>query len=179
MNDEVTSHKKGNGMRLGALGLVAGVIAGGVLASALSASAADNGSSSSTPSSSSSPSASAPQAPDGQAPDGQGGRPGPGGAASVRGDEKALTGDDLAKAKEAALAAVPGGTVIRAETDAGDAEYEVHMTKADGTLVTVKLDRNFALVKIETGMGQGDPQLAGQNPAGSSSSSSNSSSGGA
>jgi len=163
--------KMSKGMRLGALGLVAGLVAGGTAASALSASAADTSSStSSSPSAATTP-------PD--APDGSGARPGPGGSAPVRSDETALTGDNLAKAKAAALAAVPGGSVVRAETDAGDGEYEVHMTKADGTVVTVKLDKNFALIKVETGMGQGDPHPAGQNPQGPSSSSSNSSSSGA
>ena len=43
-------------------------------------------------------------------------------------------------AKQAALAAVPGATVIRVETDAQGSAYEVHMRKADGSLVTVKLN---------------------------------------
>ena len=163
--------KMGKGMRLGALGLVAGLVAGGTAASALSASAAD------TSSSTSSSLAAAATPP--VAPDGSGARPGPGGSAPVRSDETALTGDNLAKAKAAALAAVPGGTVVRAETDAGDGEYEVHMIKADGTIVTVKLDKNFASTKVETGMGQGDPHPAGQNRQGPSSPSSNSSSNGA
>jgi hypothetical protein len=71
-----------------------------------------------------------------------------------------LTGDDLTKATDAALKAVPGGTVVRAETDAGDGEFEVHMTKSDGSMVTVKLDKNFAVTATQDGMGQGDPQLA-------------------
>ena len=33
--------------------------------------------------------------------------------------------------------------MIRAETDAQGATYEVHMKKADGSDVTVKLDANF------------------------------------
>src|SRR4029077_18961027 len=37
--------------------------------------------------------------------------------------EVELTGDDAAKAKSAALAAVPGATVIRVETDAEGATY--------------------------------------------------------
>jgi len=44
-----------------------------------------------------------------------------------------------------ALKAVPGGPVYRIESDAGDANYEAHMTKADGTLVTVKFDKNLAV----------------------------------
>jgi len=135
---------------IGAAGLlVAGSVAGGVLAGTLSASAASG----SSTSSSGTPAARAPSA---------AGTPGPqaGGAAPVRSDETQLTGSDAAKAKAAALAAVPGGTVYRVETDAGDAAYEAHMKKADGTLVTVKLDKNFKLVKVEDGMGLGDPRPA-------------------
>ena len=67
--------------------------------------------------------------------------------------ETALTGDDATKATAAAQAAVPGATVDRAETDADGAAYEVHMTKPDGTKVTVKLDSNFAVTGTIDGMG--------------------------
>ena len=65
--------------------------------------------------------------------------------------ETELTGDDLAKATAAAQAAVPDGTVVRAETDADGATYEVHMTKADGSEVTVELDASFTVTATETG----------------------------
>ncbi|MDT4926697.1 MAG: hypothetical protein QOG01_4410 [Pseudonocardiales bacterium] len=83
------------------------------------------------------------------------------GAAPVRSDEKAVAATTAAKLKAAALKAVPGGTVYRIETDAGDAAYEAHMTKADGTEVTVKFDKNLAITKTESGMGAGDPAPAG------------------
>ncbi|MFC6160228.1 PepSY domain-containing protein [Kribbella jiaozuonensis] len=67
------------------------------------------------------------------------------------GNETALTGDNLAKATAAAKAAVPGATVDRAETDADGAKYEVHMTKTDGSHVTVKLDASFKVTGTETG----------------------------
>lgn len=169
--DHMTDHKrKRSGVGLAALGMTAGLIAGGTLATALSASAANNGSSASSSTATTDTAATAATPP--TSPPGQAGRSDPGGAASVRSDEKALTGDDLAKAKAAALAAVPGGTIIRAETDAGDAAYEVHMTKGDGSRVTVKLDKNLTLVKVENGMGMGDPHLGGPDPADTSSSSS-------
>jgi hypothetical protein len=79
----------------------------------------------------------------------------------VRSDEKALTGTAASNATAAALKAVPGGTVYRVETDAGDSAYEAHMKKAGGTLVTVKLDKNFVVTKVESGMGLGDPRPAG------------------
>jgi uncharacterized membrane protein YkoI len=85
----------------------------------------------------------------------------PGGPAPVRSDEKAVGSADAATLTAAALKAVPGATIIRVETDAGDAAYEVHLTKADGTLTTVKFDKNLAVTKVETGMGQGDPRPAG------------------
>jgi uncharacterized membrane protein YkoI len=65
-----------------------------------------------------------------------------------------VTGADLATAKAAALKAVPGGTVDRVETDSGDAAYEAHMTKADGSEVTVKFDKSFAVTGVEDGMGK-------------------------
>ena len=55
--------------------------------------------------------------------------------------------------KAAALKAVPGATVIRIETDADGATYEAHLKKADGTLVTVKFDKNMAVTAIQAGMG--------------------------
>ena len=67
--------------------------------------------------------------------------------------ETVLSGDDLAKAQAAAEAAVPGATAERAETDAEGAAYEVHMTKADGSVVTVKLDSGFNVTETIDGMG--------------------------
>jgi hypothetical protein len=126
--------------------LAAGGVVGAIAANAITASAA--GSTTTTPPTTTS---AAPAAP----------APRPGGAAPVRPDETRLTGTAAANAKAAALAAVPGGTVYRVETDAGDGVYEAHMTKADGTLVTVKLDKNFKVTAVEAGMGRGDPRPAG------------------
>jgi hypothetical protein len=68
--------------------------------------------------------------------------------------EKLLTGTTADKAKAAALAAVPGGTIERVETDAEGAVYEAHMVNSDGTHVTVKMDANFKVTGIETGPGR-------------------------
>jgi hypothetical protein len=65
--------------------------------------------------------------------------------------EELLTGDTAEKVKAAALAAVPGGTIERVETDAEGSPYEAHMTKADGTHVTVKVDSNFTVTSTEDG----------------------------
>jgi hypothetical protein len=67
-----------------------------------------------------------------------------------RGDETPLAGDALAKVTAIAQAKVPGGTIVRVETDAdGVAKYEAHMTKADGSRVTVYVDANFAFVSVQ------------------------------
>jgi hypothetical protein len=79
-----------------------------------------------------------------------------------RGDETGLTGDALAKVRAAAVGKVSGGTVVRIETDAdGNAAYEAHMTKADGTPVTVYVNKQYEVVGVESGM-------AGPPPSGSS-----------
>ena len=77
---------------------------------------------------------------------------GPGGPGHARGAEKALTGDTAAKVKEAALGEMDGATVDRLETDAeGNAAYEAHVTKADGSRATVYVDKSFNVVGVETG----------------------------
>ncbi|HEY5247985.1 MAG TPA: hypothetical protein VIJ15_05955 [Dermatophilaceae bacterium] len=127
----------------GAVGLLlAGGIAGGALAATSSASAAD---------SSTSPAATTSAA----VASGPGVRADT--ATPVRSGEKAQTGTNLATLQAAALKAVPGGTVYRVETDADGATYEAHMTKADGTQVTVKFDKTFKVTAIQSGMGAGGP----------------------
>lgn len=86
----------------------------------------------------------------------QGGQfdPSKGGHVGVNGKrEELLTGDTAEKVKAAALKAVPGGTIERVETDADGAVYEAHMTKSDGSRVTVLFDANFNVSGTETGMG--------------------------
>ena len=132
----------------GAAGLLAaGAISGGVLASALSASASGIASTAAASTVSSSA--------------GQSRTPGPGGAQPARPDEKSVPGATAATLRAAALKAVPGATVYRIETDAGDGVYEVHMKRADGSLVTVKFGKNLKVTKVESGMGAGDPAPAG------------------
>ena len=142
MRDNTASQR--NRRLAGAVGLLlAGGVAGGLVAATGSASAADSALSSAVT------------------------VPGPapaGGAPATRADsatpvrigEKALTGSNAATAKAAALKAVPGGTVYRVETDADGATYEAHLTRADGTHVTVKFDKSFKVTSIQNGMGAGD-----------------------
>jgi uncharacterized membrane protein YkoI len=73
--------------------------------------------------------------------------------------ETELTGTDAEKAEAAALAANPGATIDRVETDADGDTYEAHITKADGTRATVKMDENFKVTSTEEGGpgGRGGP----------------------
>ncbi len=117
----------------------AGLVAGGLLAGSLTASAADS-TGTTTPGSTSSS---------------QSGTP-PNGTGSTdpsqpqRSDETLLTGTTADKVEKAALAKYPGATVVRIETDS-DGVYEAHLTKADGTPVTVEVDKSFTVTGIEQG----------------------------
>ncbi|MDX6547087.1 MAG: hypothetical protein QOG33_637 [Gaiellales bacterium] len=71
--------------------------------------------------------------------------------------ETLLTGSAAASAKQAALAAVPGARVIRVETDSSGAAYEAHLTKADGSFVTVKLNSSFKVTGTVSGFGGPPP----------------------
>jgi len=85
-----------------------------------------------------------------------------------RSDESPLTGDALSKVTALAKAKVPGGTIVRVETDAdGNAAYEAHMVKADGTPATVYVNKQFEVVSVESGM-PGPPGGRGQAPPSSS-----------
>ena len=71
-------------------------------------------------------------------------------------NETLLTGTDLQSATAAATAAVPGATVVRAETNSsGASPYEVHMKKSDGTYVTVELNSSFGVIATVDGFGGG------------------------
>jgi hypothetical protein len=77
--------------------------------------------------------------------------------------ETLLTGTTADKVEAAALEAMPGGAVIRVETDNEGSPYEAHVEKADGTFVTVKIDENFNVTDTITGFGQGTQQQATSN----------------
>ncbi len=80
------------------------------------------------------------------------GGPGQAGVPPQRPDETLLTGDAAAKVRAAALAKVSGGTIERVETDAdGNAAYEAHMTRSDGSRVTVYVNKSFEVVGTEAG----------------------------
>jgi hypothetical protein len=122
--------------------LVGATIAGGAIgASVVGTASAQTGSSSSSSSGSSS-SGSTATAPD----------PSQGGHTANGITETLLTGDTATQVTSAAQAAVPGATVDRVENDAEGATYEAHMTKADGSKVTVKVNADFSVASIEDGM---------------------------
>jgi hypothetical protein len=63
-----------------------------------------------------------------------------------------LTGDTLASASQAAVAAVPGATVTKATTDPDsrvtNAAYKVHLTKSDGSHAFVIEDSDFNVLAV-------------------------------
>ncbi len=140
--------------------LVTGALAAGASLGAAGIASAASSSTTSTTSGSSAVTAPAGASP-GAAPAGApANRPAgaPGNPASLRHGpgETLLTGTNLEKADGAARAAVPGATVIRAETDSsGASPYEVHMKKADGSYVTVELNSTFQAIKTVSGFGAG------------------------
>lgn len=133
--------------------LTAGVVSGGLLFGTYAANAdtvatpSASATASTTQAPGQPPTGSTSQAPTGAPPQGA-----PGGNHGASG-EVVLTGADLAKATAAAKSAVPGATIVRAETDSGDAKYEVHVS-VNGTQKTVKLNSDFTLKAVEDGMGK-------------------------
>jgi hypothetical protein len=121
--------------------IVAGLAAGSYgIANAATGDSGSDQSSTTTTTGTTTNSATAPAAPSSGRP--RGGR---------RSDETLLTGDTASKVREAALGEVSGGTIVRVETDAdGNAAYEAHMMKADGTPVTVYVNKSFDVVSVET-----------------------------
>lgn len=121
--------------------LLGATIAGGAVgASVMGSAQAQTGSSSSSSSTTA-------RTDSGTAPD-----PSQGGHTANGITETVLTGDTATKVTAAAQAAVPGATIDRVENDAEGATYEAHMTKSDGSRVTVKINADFSVASIEDGM---------------------------
>jgi hypothetical protein len=126
--------------------IVTGAAAAGAMIGAAGIAAAASNSTQSTPTPSSSSSTEQP---------GAGGAPRDPATVNHGPGETLLTGTTAEKVKAAALAAVPGGTVIRVETDSAGSPYEAHVRKSDGTEVTVKVDASFKVTATEDGFGRG------------------------
>ncbi|MGN6089988.1 MAG: hypothetical protein ACTHNT_11935 [Actinomycetales bacterium] len=132
--------------------LAGGFVTGAALAGALGASATTStpAPSSSTASSSTASSSTAQS---------------PGSESGNRPQETPLTGDSLSKVTAAISAKYPGATIERAETDAdGGGTYEAHITKKDGSRVTVLFNTSFSITGEEAGGrgGQGGPAANGE-----------------
>jgi hypothetical protein len=71
------------------------------------------------------------------------------GPSTDNGGDTSISGAALDKATKAALDYTGGGTVTG--TEAGDEEgaYEVEVTKKDGSVVDVRLDKDFTVVKAD------------------------------
>ncbi|HSN38171.1 MAG TPA: PepSY domain-containing protein [Arthrobacter sp.] len=70
-------------------------------------------------------------------------------------DDQPLSGTELQRASDAALAKTGGGTVLKAETDDGATAFEVDVMRPDGSKVEVNLDRSFQVSTAES-QGQDD-----------------------
>jgi uncharacterized membrane protein YkoI len=71
--------------------------------------------------------------------------------------QTALTGDTADKVKAAALAKVPGSTVLRVEEGGPDGSpYHAHVRKSDGTEVVVLVNSSFEAIGVQT-RGAGGP----------------------
>jgi hypothetical protein len=78
-------------------------------------------------------------------------------ASSSGSDDTSLTGTADAKAAAAALAYTKGGTVVESEAGDDGAAYEVEVRLANGKVVDVELDANYAVIGQAAGDdGQGD-----------------------
>ncbi len=138
--------------RTAAVAATVGLLGGGMIGGFAVAHAAT-----ASPAASSSPTASTTTPPSGDQ-DHRGGPfdPTKGGHVGANGVvEQLLTGDTATKVRDAAQAAVPGGTIERVENDAEGSPYEAHMVKSDGTHVTVKVDASFNVTTVETDQGPG------------------------
>jgi hypothetical protein len=83
--------------------------------------------------------------------------------APQRSDETRVTGDTASEVERAALAKVQGGSIIRVETDAEGSPYEAHVSRPDGSTVTVKVNKQFDVTDVEQGFGgpPGGPRPGG------------------
>ena len=129
-----------------AASLLGATVAGGALGATMIGNAASAQTSTTT-----APAASDPAAPATGTPPAHG-TPPPGPHQANGKTEALLTGDDLAKVTAAVESNQPGATIDRAETDADGAVYEAHITKADGSKATVKLDADFNVTSVDAGM---------------------------
>jgi hypothetical protein len=77
--------------------------------------------------------------------------------ATGSGGDQSLSGATLDQASAAALKAAGGGKVTASELDnEKGANYEVEVTKTDGSSVDVRLDKSFGVIAVDTDSEQAD-----------------------
>ena len=64
--------------------------------------------------------------------------------------DRAITGEALERARDAALAHTGGGTVTETEDGDEESRYEVEVRLPDGSQVDVQLDEDFQVVSDES-----------------------------
>jgi len=74
------------------------------------------------------------------------------GTAGAQTETSSTTAATATKVTVGAQGAVAGATVDRVENDAEGATYEAHMTKSDGSKVTVKVNADFSVASVGDGM---------------------------
>src|SRR3954447_16573519 len=67
--------------------------------------------------------------------------------------ETLLTDGTATKVRQAAQDKVPGGTILRVETDSDGSPYEAHVQKSDGSEVVVKVNKDFKATDVQSGPG--------------------------
>ena len=66
------------------------------------------------------------------------------------GEGTPITGEALTKASEAALAFTGGGTVTASEVGDEEGYYQVEVTRPDGSLTDVNLNKDFMVISSKT-----------------------------
>ena len=79
--------------------------------------------------------------------------------------ETLLTDGTATKVRQATQDKVPGGTILRVETDSDGSPYEAHVQKSDGSQVVVKVDKSFHVTAVQDFPGPGGAR--GHAPGGS------------
>jgi hypothetical protein len=66
------------------------------------------------------------------------------------GEGTPITGEALTKASQVALSFTGGGTITATEVGDEESQYQVEVTKADGTVTDVNLNQDFLIVGSKT-----------------------------
>ena len=82
------------------------------------------------------------------------------GSGDDEGTQRAITGEALQKASDAALAHTGGGRVTETEVNDEESYYQVEVTMDDGSQVDVNLDRGFNVVSSKDDSGSGENEGA-------------------